>query len=57
MSARRVTIYKTNGRFYYRVQAGNWKCIDDSEQGFRQKKSVLKRIEKLYPGIEVADKT
>lgn len=57
-TARRVTIYLDDaGEYRYRVQAGNWQTIDASEEGFRQKRTVVKRIARLWPGVEVVDET
>ncbi len=54
--ARRVTIFRdAAGDFRYRVQGRNWKNIGGSEEGFKRKATVVARIEKLYPGVEVRD--
>lgn len=51
--ARRATIWRDDdGLFWYRVQGGNWFEIDRSEQGFRQKRSVLKRLDERWPNVE-----
>lgn len=56
--ARRVTIFiRKDKKFGYHVQAGNWKIIEASEQGFVRKASVLVRIYKRWPGVEVVDLT
>jgi uncharacterized protein YegP (UPF0339 family) len=56
--ARRVTIYKDSaGKYRYRVQGFNWRTINASEQGFAQKRSVVGRVAREYPGVEVIDET
>ncbi len=56
MRARRVTIYRDSaGQWRYRVQAGNWRVTESSEQGFSQKRSVLKRVAAKYPDVEVVE--
>lgn len=55
---RRVTIYRDHAnRFRYRVQAGNWRVVDDPEQSFARKASCTKRIAERWPGVEVRDET
>lgn len=55
---RRITIFKDKaGEFRYRVQAGNWRVTGGSEEGFKRKATVIKRIEKQFPGVEVVDLT
>lgn len=57
MTARRVTIYQDRkGEWRYRVQAGNWRTIENSEEGFAQKRSVLKRIAGKYPNVELVER-
>lgn len=56
--ARRVTIYRdTAGEWRYRVQGHNWRTINAAEQGFRQKRSVVSRIAREYPGVEVIEES
>lgn len=56
--ARRVTIFKDDeGKFRFHVQAGNWKIIEASEQGFARKASVLVRVYNRWPGVELVDLT
>lgn len=55
---RRVTIYTdAAGHYRYRVQAGNWRTIDASEQGLKRKAAVLRRVADRWPGVEVVDLT
>lgn len=54
MRARRVTVYKDHrGEWRYRVQSGNWRVIDASEEGFKQKRTAVKRVGGRWPGVEV----
>lgn len=58
MTARRITVYRRHdGTFGYKVQAANWRTVETAEQGFARKATVLKRVEKKYPGVEIVDKT
>lgn len=55
MVPRRATIFvDSDGLWHFRVQATNWRTIVVSE-GFAQRRTVVKRIEREYPGIEVVD--
>lgn len=55
--ARRITIYQdAKGEWRYRAQAGNWQVIESSEEGFRQKRTVLARVAARYPGVEVIER-
>ena len=52
--ARRITVYRDEaGEWRYRVQAYNWRTVETSEEGFKRKSTVLRRIEKRWPGVEV----
>lgn len=52
--ARRVTVWQDRrGDWWYHVQAGNWSIIDASEEGLSQKRSVLSRIARRWPGVEL----
>lgn len=52
--ARRVTIYRdAAGEWRYKVQGGNWRTIDASEEGFKQKRSVVARVRRRWPDVEV----
>lgn len=54
MRARRVVVYRdVKGEWRYRVQAGNWRVISASEEGFARKATVLKRVRQWWPGVEV----
>lgn len=56
--ARRVVIYlDTVGEYRYRVQSANWREIEASEQGFKQKATITKRIKARWPKVEVRDLT
>ena len=57
-TARRITIYRRrDGDFGYRVQAGNWRTIETSEEGFLRKASILKRLDRRYRNAEIVDLT
>lgn len=52
---RRVTIFSdSDGLWRYRVQATNWRTTHLSD-GFAQRRTVQRRVEKEYPGVEVVD--
>lgn len=54
MTARRVTVFRDSaGGWRYRVQAGNWRVIEASEESFSQKRTVLNRVAKKYPRVEL----
>jgi len=56
-TARRATIFRDKlGEWRYRIQSGNWQVIATSEEGFKQKATVLKRVGKNWPGIEIVEK-
>jgi len=56
--ARRITLYtRSDGDIGYKVQAKNWQIIESSEEGFKQKRVVLARLAKKYPGVEIVDAT
>jgi hypothetical protein len=49
-----VTVYRdAAGEWRYRVQAGNWRTIDASEEGFKRRASVMRRAGRRWPGVEV----
>jgi len=53
-NARRVTIFRDHeGQWRYRVQSSNWKTIEASEQGFARERTVQRRVEKRWPGVEI----
>lgn len=51
--ARRVVVYLGKDGWRYRVQAKNWRTIEASEQGFALKRTILKRVAKRWPGVEL----
>lgn len=52
--ARRVTVYRdAAGEWRYKVQAGNWRVIDASEEGFTHKRTALARVAKRWPDVEL----
>lgn len=51
--ARRVVVYLSKNGWRYRVQAKNWRTIEASEQGFALKRTILKRVAKRWPGVEL----
>ncbi len=56
MRAKRVTIYRDRKKFWrYRVQAFNNRVIESSEEGFVQKRTVLKRVGEKYPNVEIVE--
>jgi len=52
-TARRITIYRAPDGWRYRVQSGNWKIIDASEEGKSARSRVRTMLEKRYPGVEI----
>lgn len=56
-AARRVTVYRAHDGWRYRVQAANWRIIEASEQPFKQRRTVLARVEKRFPGVELVEES
>jgi uncharacterized protein YegP (UPF0339 family) len=55
--ARRAVVYRdAAGKWRYRIQAANWKTIAASEQGFARRSTVIGRIEKYWPGVEIIER-
>lgn len=53
-TARRATVRRDHaGEWRYKVQGYNWRTIDASEEGFKQKRSAVARVEKRWPGVEI----
>lgn len=53
-TARRATVYRDSaGDWRYKVQGYNWRTIDAAEEGLKRKASVLARLERRWPGVEV----
>lgn len=54
--ARRVTVYKAEDGWRFRVQASNWRTIDASEEGKTHRAPILTKLRKRYPGVELVIK-
>lgn len=58
MRARRATVYRDRqGDWRYRVQAGNWRVIDASEEGFSRRWDVIRRISARWPEAEIVEES
>lgn len=51
--ARRVRVKRDSaGEWRYTVQGGNWQVIDAPEEGFKRRKTALKRVAERWPNAE-----
>jgi uncharacterized protein YegP (UPF0339 family) len=54
--ARRVVVYEARDGWRFKVQAGNWRTIDASEEGKRSKAAVLRKVQKYWPDVEMVER-
>lgn len=51
---RRARIYRdASGQWRYSVKAGNGRVVAASEEGFRNRSTAERRVEKIYPDATV----
>lgn len=49
----RVTIYKADGGWRYRVQSKNWRVIEAPNVTSEKAETLVRIVTRRYPGVEV----